>query len=165
MKSDDGLYINIHEAALINYSCMSLDLDDKNMIFESHLTPDVQGNMAYMQTPCNTPWRTVMVSDDAREMLSSKLILNLNDPCAYDNTEWIKPIKYVGVWWEMITNKSSWSYCDLPAVKIRETKFDLLTSNGRHASNTEYVRRYIDLAAPHGFDAVLVEGCTVGCDA
>ena len=162
MKSDDGLYINIHEAALINYSCMSLDLDDKNMIFESHLTPDVQGNMAYMQTPCNTPWRTVMVSDDAREMLSSKLILNLNDPCAYDNTEWIKPIKYVGVWWEMITNKASWAYCDLPAVKIGETKFDMLTSNGRHAANNENVRRYIDFAATHGFDAVLVEGWNVG---
>ncbi len=162
MKSDDGLYINIHEAALIDYSCMSLDFDDNNMIFESHLTPDMQGNMAYMQTPCQTPWRTVMVSDDAREMLSSKLILNLNEPCAYEDTDWIKPVKYIGVWWEMITNKSSWSYCDLPSVKIGETKFDMIEPNGRHAANTDHVKKYIDFASEHGFDAILVEGWNVG---
>ena len=162
MKSDDGLYINIHEAALIDYSCMSLDFDDNNMIFESHLTPDAQGNMAYMQAPCQTPWRTVMVSDDARDMLSSKLTLNLNEPCKYEDTDWIKPVKYIGVWWEMITGKSSWAYCDLPAVKIGETKFAQLNSNGRHAANTDHVKRYIDFASEHGFDAVLVEGWNIG---
>ena len=162
MKSDDGLYINLHEAALIDYSCMSLDLDDKNMIFEAHLTPDVLGNKAYMQTPTKTPWRTVMVSDDARDMLSSNLILNLNDPCIYEETDWIKPVKYIGVWWEMITNKSSWAYCDLPSVKIGETDFTKVTPNKTHAANNKHVKEYIDFAAENGFDAVLVEGWNVG---
>lgn len=110
LKTDDGLYINIHEAALVDYSCMHLNLDDKNMVFESWLTPDAVGNKAYMQAPAKTPWRTVMVSDDARQMLASNLILNLNDPCAYEDTSWIKPVKYVGVWWEMIGHGKQWSY-------------------------------------------------------
>ena len=117
MKSDDGLYINIHEAALVDYACMHLDLDDRNFIFTSHLTPDAQGWKGYMQAPCHTPWRTVTVSDDARDILASKLILNLNEPCAYDDTSWIKPVKYMGVWWEMITGKSDWAYTrDVPSV-------------------------------------------------
>ncbi|MEG1615479.1 MAG: glycoside hydrolase family 97 protein [Bacteroidales bacterium] len=162
MKSKDGLYINLHEAALLDYSCMHLDLDDKNFIFESHLTPDAIGDKGYLQTPCKTPWRTVIVSDDARDILASNTILNLNDPCVYEDTEWIKPVKYVGVWWEMITGKSSWAYCDLPQVKLGQTDFNALPSNGKHAANNENVKKYIDFAAQHGFDAVLVEGWNVG---
>ena len=158
MKSDDGLYINIHEAALVDYACMHLNLDDKNMVFESWLTPDAIGDKGYMQTPCRSPWRTVMVSDDAREILASKLILNLNEPCAYEDVSWIKPVKYVGVWWEMITGKSTWSYTDLPAVKLGETDYSKVTPNGKHAANTAHVKKYIDFAAKHGFDQVLVEG-------
>ena len=112
MKTDDGLYINLHEAALVDYSCMHLNLDDKNFVFESWLTPDAQGTKGYMQTPCHSPWRTVMVSDDARDILASKLTLNLNEPCKLEDTSWIKPVKYVGVWWEMITGKSTWAYTD-----------------------------------------------------
>lgn len=162
MKTDDGLYINIHEAALEDYSCMHLDLDDRNMVFTSHLTPDVNGYMAYMQTPCHTPWRTVQVSDDAREILSSRLVLNLNDPCAYEDVSWIRPVKYVGVWWEMITGKSSWAYADINSVKLGETDYSKLQPNGRHGANNENVRRYIDFAAEHGFDQVLVEGWNEG---
>lgn len=162
MKGDDGLYINLHEAALKDYSCMHLDLDDTDFVFQSHLTPDAQGNKGYMQTPCQSPWRTVIVSDDAREVLASKLILNLNEPCAYEDTEWIKPVKYIGVWWEMITGKSSWAYCDLPQVRLGETDFTKVTPNGRHAANNDKVKQYIDFAAEHGFDAVLVEGWNEG---
>ncbi|BEG99935.1 glycoside hydrolase family 97 protein [Bacteroides sedimenti] len=162
MKSKDGLYINIHEAALVDYSCMHLNLDDKNMIFESWLTPDAIGDKGYLQTPCQSPWRTVIVSDDARDILASKTILNLNDPCKYDDTSWIKPVKYVGVWWEMITGKSTWSYTDLPAVKLGVTDYSKVTPNGKHAANTAHVKEYIDFAAKHGFDAVLVEGWNVG---
>ena len=162
MKSDDGLYINIHEAALVDYSCMHLNLDDKNMVFESWLTPDAIGDKGYMQAPCQTPWRTVMVSDDAREILASKLILNLNEPCAYEDVSWIKPVKYIGVWWEMITGKSSWAYADLPSVKLGETDYSKVQPNGMHAANTEHVKKYIDFAAEHGFDQVLVEGWNVG---
>ena len=162
MKSDDGLYINIHEAALVDYACMHLNLDDKNMVFESWLTPDAIGDKGYMQTPCRSPWRTVMVSDDAREILASKLILNLNEPCAYEDVSWIKPVKYVGVWWEMITGKSTWSYTDLPAVKLGETDYSKVTPNGKHAANTAHVKKYIDFAAKHGFDQVLVEGWNEG---
>lgn len=162
MKTDDGLYINIHEAALEDYSCMHLDLDDRNMVFTSHLTPDVNGYMAYMQTPCHTPWRTVQVSDDAREILSSRLVLNLNDPCAYEDVSWIRPVKYVGVWWEMITGKSSWAYADINSVKLGETDYSKLQPNGIHGANNENVRRYIDFAAEHGFDQVLVEGWNEG---
>lgn len=162
MKSDDGLYINIHEAALVDYSCMHLNLDDKNMVFESWLTPDAIGDKGYMQAPCQTPWRTVMVSDDAREILASKLILNLNEPCVYEDVSWIKPVKYIGVWWEMITGKSSWAYADLPSVKLGETDYSKVQPNGKHAANTEHVKKYIDFAAEHGFDQVLVEGWNVG---
>lgn len=162
MKSDDGLYINIHEAALVDYACMHLNLDDENKVFESWLTPDAIGDKGYMQAPCRSPWRTVMVSDDAREILASKLILNLNEPCAYEDVSWIKPVKYVGVWWEMITGKSTWSYTDLPAVKLGETDYSKVTPNGKHAANTEHVKKYIDFAAKHGFDQVLVEGWNEG---
>ena len=163
MKTDDGLYINLHEAALVEYSCMNLNLDDKNMVFESWLTPDAQGNKGYMQTPCHSPWRTVIVSDDARDILASRITLNLNDPCKYEDTSWIKPVKYVGVWWDMITGKGSWAYTDeLASVKLGETDYSKTRPNGKHSANTENVKRYIDFAAAHGFDAVLVEGWNQG---
>ena len=163
MKTDDGLYINLHEAALVEYSCMNLNLDDKNMVFESWLTPDAQGNKGYMQTPCHSPWRTVIVSDDARDILASRITLNLNDPCKYEDTSWIKPVKYVGVWWDMITGKGSWAYTDeLGSVKLGETDYSKTRPNGKHSANTENVKRYIDFAAAHGFDAVLVEGWNQG---
>lgn len=162
MKSKEGLYINLHEAALIDYSCMHLELDDKNLIFESFLTPDAVGNKGYMQTPCQSPWRTVIVSDKAADILQSTITLNLNEPTKYEDTSWIKPVKYIGVWWEMITGKSSWAYADVPSVKIDETDFTKLTPNGKHAANNEHVKMHIDFAALHGFDAVLVEGWNVG---
>ena len=163
MKSDDGLYINIHEAALVDYACMHLDLDDETMVFTSHLTPDAQGWKGYLQTPCHTPWRTVMVTDDAREILASRLILNLNDPCAIEDTSWIQPVKYVGVWWEMITGKSDWAYTrELPSVQLGVTDYDNVKPSGRHAANNDNVKRYIDFAAENGFDQVLVEGWNVG---
>ena len=163
MKSDDGLYINIHEAALVDYACMHLDLDDETMVFTSHLTPDAQGWKGYLQTPCHTPWRTVMVTDDAREILASRLILNLNDPCAIEDTSWIQPVKYVGVWWEMITGKSDWAYTrDVPSVQLGVTDYDNVKPSGRHAANNDNVKRYIDFAAGNGFDQVLVEGWNVG---
>lgn len=162
MKSKEGLYINIHEAALIDYSCMHLNLDDKNFIFESWLTPDAIGDKGYMQTPCQSPWRTVIVSDDAREILASKMILNLNEPTKYEDTSWIKPVKYIGVWWEMITGKSTWAYTDLPSVKLGVTDYSKTKPNGKHAANNTKVKEYIDFAALHGFDAVLVEGWNEG---
>ena len=163
MKTTDGIYVNIHEAALVDYSCMHLDLDDKNFIFTSQLTPDAQGNMAHMQTPCQTPWRTVIISDDARDMLSSNLILNLNEPCKYEDTSWIKPVKYVGVWWEMINGSQQWSYTnDLPSVMLDETDYTKVKPHGLHGANNENVRKYIDFAAKHGFDQVLVEGWNTG---
>ena len=163
MKTDDGLYINLHEAALINYACMHLNLDDKNFVFESWLTPDAQGDKGYMQAPCNTPWRTVIVSDDARDVLASHITLNLNDPCKIEDTSWIKPVKYVGVWWEMITGKSSWAYTDdVYSVQLGVTDYSKTKPNGKHGANTAHVKEYIDFAAKHGFDAVLVEGWNVG---
>ncbi|KQB43480.1 Glycoside hydrolase 97 [Flavobacterium daejeonense] len=163
MKTADGLYINLHEAALINYSCMHLNLDDKNMVFESWLTPDAKGDKGYMQAPCQSPWRTIMVSDDAREILASKMTLNLNDPCKIDDTSWIKPVKYVGVWWEMITGKSTWAYTDeYPTVQLGVTDFAKAKPNGKHGANTANVKKYIDFAAENGFDAVLVEGWNEG---
>jgi hypothetical protein len=163
MKTDAGLYINIHEAALINYSCMHLNLDDENMVFQSWLTPDAVGDKGYMQAPSNSPWRTIMVSDDARDILSSKMTLNLNDPCAIEDTSWIKPVKYIGVWWEMITGKSSWAYTDeLPAVQLGVTDYTKVKPNNTHAANNTKVKYYIDFAAQHGFDAVLVEGWNEG---
>ena len=163
MKTKDGLYINLHEAALVDYALMNLNLDDKNFIFQSWLTPDAKGDKGYLYTPTKTPWRTVMVSDDARNILASRLILNLNDPCALADTSWIKPVKYIGVWWEMITGKSSWAYTnDLPTIKLDEVDYTKVKPNGTHAANNEKVRRYIDFAAQHGFDQVLVEGWNVG---
>ena len=163
MKTDDGLYINLHEAALVDYSCMHLNLDDEKMVFQSWLTPDALGNKGYMQAPCNTPWRTIIVSDDARDILASRITLNLNEPCAYDDTSWIKPVKYVGVWWEMIAGSSSWAYTDdLPSVKLGETDYTHTKPNGKHGANNEKVKRYIDFAAEHGFDQVLVEGWNQG---
>ena len=163
MKSDDGLYINLHEAALVDYSCMHLNLNDRNFVFTSQLTPDAIGNMAYMQTPCHTPWRTVIVSDDARDILASNLILNLNEPCKYTDTSWIKPIKYIGVWWEMIAGGKPWAYTwDVPSVKLGKTNYAHVKPNGQHPANNENVKKYIDFAAEHGFDQVLVEGWNIG---
>lgn len=150
MKTKDGLYINIHEAACINYATMHLNLDDKNMIFESWLTPDATGNKGYMQTPCNTPWRTVAVSDDARDMLgdANSLIYNLNEPCKIEDTSWIHPTKYCGVWWEMITGHKTWSYTDdYPSVKLGLTNYAKSKPNGKHGATNEEVRKYIDFAA------------------
>ena len=163
MRSDDGLYINLHEAALINYSCMHLDLDEENMVFESHLTPDALGDKGYMQAPMTTPWRTIIVSDDARDILASNMTLNLNEPCKIEDTSWIKPVKYMGVWWEMITGMSSWAYTDeLPGVQLGVTDYTKVKPNTTHAATTENVKKYIDFASKHGFDALLVEGWNEG---
>lgn len=163
MKTDEGLYINLHEAALVDYSCMHLNLDDKNLVFESWLTPDADGFKGRLQAPCHSPWRTVMVSDDARDILSSHLILNLNEPCKIEDTSWIKPVKYMGVWWEMIAGGKPWSYTnDIPSVKLGETDYRKVKSNGNHPANTRNVKKYIDFAAKHGFDQLLVEGWNVG---
>ena len=163
MKSADGLYINIHEAALINYSCMHLNLDDATFVFQSHLTPDAQGNKGHIQAPSVSPWRTIIVSNDAREVLASRMTLNLNEPCKIENTSWIKPVKYVGVWWEMITGKSSWAYTDdLPSVQLGVTDYSKVKQSQKHAATTKHVKDYIDFAALHGFDAVLVEGWNEG---
>ena len=163
LKTDDGIYINLHEAALVDYPCMHLNLDDTNMVFESWLTPDAQGNKGYMQTPCTTPWRTIMIVDDARKVLASRLILNLNEPCKIEDTSWIKPVKYMGVWWELITGKNTWNYTDqLPSVKLGEADYSKLQPNGRHGANNENVKRYIDVAAANGFDQLLIEGWNEG---
>ncbi|NBL64368.1 glycoside hydrolase family 97 protein [Flavobacterium sp. NST-5] len=162
LKSKDGLYINIHEAALVDYSAMHLELDDKNFILNSYLTPDAIGNKGYMQASTQTPWRTIVVSDKAADILASKLILNLNEPTKYKDVSWIKPVKYVGVWWEMITGKSSWAYNDLTSVKLGELDYSKTKPNGKHAANTAHVKEYIDFASKHGFDAVLVEGWNEG---
>ncbi|MCH4018312.1 MAG: glycoside hydrolase family 97 protein [Prevotella sp.] len=163
MKTDDGLYVNIHEAACVNYPTMSLNLDDKNFVFESWLTPDAQGLKGYIQTPFNTPWRTVLVSDDARDMLSCKLILNLNEPCKLKDTSWIHPIKYCGVWWEMIVGTKTWSYTnDLPSVRLGVTDYSKCKPNGTHGANNAEVRKYIDFAAKNHLDEVLVEGWDEG---
>lgn len=162
MKSKDGLYINIHEAALVDYSCMHLELDDKNFILNSFLTPDAVGNKGYMQASTQSPWRTIVVSDKAADILASKMILNLNEPTKYKDVSWIKPVKYVGVWWEMITGKSTWAYNDLTSVKLGELDYSKTKPNGKHAANTVHVKEYIDFASKHGFDAVLVEGWNEG---
>ena len=163
MRTDDGLYINIHEAALVDYPCMHLELDPKTFTFVSHLTPDAQGWKGRMQTPCTTPWRTVQVAPSATAQLASRLILNLNEPCAFEDTDWIKPVKYIGVWWEMISGKGSWNYTDdFASVQLGKTDYSSATPNGRHSANNEKVRRYIDFAAKHGFDQVLVEGWNEG---
>jgi len=163
MKTDDGLYINLHEAALIDYSCMSLNLDDKNFVFESWLTPDVQGNKGHLQAPCVSPWRTIIVSDDARDILASHITLNLNEPCKIKDVSWIKPVKYIGVWWEMITGAKDWAYTnDLPSIQLGITDYTKVKPSGRHAANTAHVKEYIDFAAENGFDGVLVEGWNIG---
>lgn len=163
LKTDDGLYINLHEAALVNYPAMHLNLDDKNMVFTSWLTPDPVGDKAYMQTDCVTPWRTVIVSDDARDILASRITLNLNEPCAIEDTSWIEPCKYMGVWWEMITGMSQWSYTnDLPNIHLDKVDYTKLTPHGKHGATTENVKKYIDFASKHGFDGLLVEGWNIG---
>ncbi|GGG90334.1 glucan 1,4-alpha-glucosidase SusB [Parapedobacter pyrenivorans] len=163
LKTDDGLYINIHEAALINYACMHLNLDDTAFVFQSWLTPDANGTKGNLQTPATSPWRTIMVSDDARDILASNITLNLNEPSKIADPSWIKPTKYVGVWWEMITGKSEWSYTyELPSVHLGITDYGRVKPHGRHGATTDNVKRYIDFAAEHGFDGVLVEGWNVG---
>lgn len=163
MKSADGIYINLHEAALVNYAAMHLNLDDKNMVFESHLTPDAVGDKGYMQAPRTTPWRTIIVSDDARQILASDMTLNLNEPCKIEDTSWIKPVKYMGVWWEMITGMSTWQYTDeLNSVQLGVTDYSKTKPNGKHGATTENVKKYIDYASKHGFDALLVEGWNQG---
>ena len=163
LRTDEGLYINIHEAALVNYPCMHLDLDPATLTFTSHLTPDAQGWKGRMQTPCKTPWRTIQVAPSATAQLASRMILNLNEPCALEDVSWIHPVKYVRVWWEMISGKGSWNYTDdFSSVKLGETDYSRSTPNGRHSANNANVRRYIDFAAEHGFDEVLVEGWNEG---
>ncbi len=163
LKTDDGLYINLHEAALVNYPAMHLNLNDTTMVFTSHLTPDASGAKGYMQSPCKTPWRTIIVSEDARDILASRITLNLNDPCVIEDTSWIHPTKYMGVWWEMITGKSTWSYTnDLPSVQLGVTDYSKATPNGTHGATTENVKRYIDFASENGFDGLLVEGWNIG---
>lgn len=163
MKTAEGLYINIHEAALINYACMHLNLDDKNFVFQSWLTPDARGDKGHLQAPCTSPWRTIIASNDARDIVASKMIYNLNEPCKIKNTSWIHPVKYMGVWWEMITGKSSWSYTnDYPSVQLGVTDYSKAKPNGTHGATTAHVKEYIDFAAANGFDAVLVEGWNVG---
>ena len=162
MKTPDGLYINIHEAALVDYPCMHLNLDDKNLTFTSWLTPDATGMKGYILAPFHTPWRTIMITDSATKALASRLILNLNEPCVLDDVSWIHPTKYVGVWWAMITGKNTWAYTDLPNVKIDETRYDKCEPNGKHLANNDSVRRYIDFASKHGFSEVLVEGWNKG---
>ncbi len=165
LKTDDGLYINIHEAALVDYSCMHLELNPDTNVFTSHLTPDALGYKGWMQAPCHTPWRTIEVSDDACKILASNLILNLNDPCAYEDTSWIKPIKYIGIWWELMLGKSRWYYTaefKKKGVKLGENDYTKVTPLPNHGANNANVRRYIDFAAKHGFDQVLVEGWNEG---
>lgn len=163
LKYDNGLFVKLHEAACINYATMSLDLDDEKMVFVSHLTPDAQDAKGKMQTPCSSPWRTIQVSRQATELLASRMTLNLNEPCKLEDTSWIKPCKYVGVWWEMINGKSQWSYTnDLPSVQIGVTDYNMVTPHNQHGATTENVMRYIDFAAEHGFDGVLVEGWNIG---
>jgi hypothetical protein len=163
MKTQDGIYINLHEAALINYSCMHLNLDDKTMVFESWLTPDGKGDKGLIQAPTTSPWRTIIVSNDARDILASRMTYNLNEPCKIKDTSWIKPIKYVGVWWEMITGKSSWSYTDeFPAVQLGVTDYSKAKPNKTHGAKTSNVKKHIDFAAQHGLDGVLVEGWNEG---
>ena len=163
MKTDDGLYLNIHEAATLDFPTMHLNYDDQNMVFRAFLSPDATGYKGRMQAPCHTPWRTVMVTTSATDALASRLILNLNDPCALEDVSWIHPVKYMGVWWEMISGKSSWSYTNqYPSVRLGVTDFEHATPNGTHGANNANVRRYIDFAAENGFDALLIEGWNVG---
>ncbi len=162
MKTKNGLYVNIFEAALINYPALNLEINKKNFSTKAILVPDAEGNKAYLQTPAKTPWRTILVSDDARELLSSKMILNLNEPSKIENTSWIKPMKYIGIWWGMHVGTMSWNYSDVGNVLLKTTDWKSLKPNGKHGATTENTKRYIDFAAKHGFDGVLVEGWNVG---
>ncbi len=163
MKTDQGLYINIHEAAVLDYPTTNLDLDDKNFVLRTWLTPDAEGVKGRMQAPCKTPWRSIMVRSSATDVLASRLILNLNEPCAIKDVSWIHPTKYMGVWWEMISGKSQWSYTnDYPSVQLGKTDYAHSTPHGKHGANNENVRRYIDFAAENGFDALLIEGWNEG---
>ena len=163
MKSDDGLYINLHEAACINYSTMHLQYDEPSMTFTSHLTPDAVGDKGKMQTDCVSPWRTIIVGESGKDILASRITLNLNEPCKIEDTSWIKPTKYVGVWWDMISGRSTWAYTDdVYSVQLGKTDYRTTKPNGKHAANTANVMKYIDFAAEHGFDAVLVEGWNEG---
>ena len=163
LKTDEGLYINIHEAALVDYACMHLELNPKTNIFTSHLTPDALGYKGWMQAPCHSPWRTIEVSDDACKILASKLTLNLNEPCALEDTSWIKPVKYIGIWWELMLGKNRWNYTnDFKGVKLGESDYTKVKPIPNHGANNANVRRYIDFAAEHGFDQVLVEGWNIG---
>lgn len=162
LKTDDGKYLNIHEAALINYPAMHLNLDDKDMVFTSWLTPDINGDKGVEQTPFSTPWRVVMVSDKATDILASDIIYNLNEPCAIEDTSWIKPVKFMGVWWEMIAGDKQWSYTDAENFDLATFDYSKATPHGRHGATNENVRKYIDFAAENGFDQVLVEGWNVG---
>ena len=163
IKTASGLYMNVFEAGLINYPAMGLLVDEQKLVLKSTLAPSAVGTKAFMQTPCQTPWRTVLVSDKAADILASKTILNLNEPCKLINTDWIKPMKYVGIWWEMhVPNKSSWNYADHPNIKLKGMDWQTLKPNGRHGATTENAKRYIDFAANNGFDGVLIEGWNVG---
>ena len=163
MKSDDGVYVNLHEAALVDYSCMNLELEPGTLTFKASLVPDATGGKGTIQTPAKSPWRTVQVTDDACRQLESRLVLNLNEPCALDDVSWIHPVKYIGVWWEMISGKGSWSYTgDVRPVDINTVDYSKLPHSPKHSANTENVRRYIDFAAEHGFGEVLVEGWNIG---
>ncbi|QKG58759.1 glycoside hydrolase family 97 protein [Hymenobacter sp. BRD128] len=162
LKADNGLYVNIHEAALVNYPAMMLNVDTKTFGLASQLVPDAVGNLAYLQAPEHTPWRTVVVADNAPAVLASKLILNLNEPSKIADTGWIKPQKFVGVWWEMQTGKATWNYADTTNIKLAGTNWNKLKPNGRHGANTANVKRYIDFAAAHHIPGVLVEGWNVG---
>lgn len=163
MKSDDGVYVNLHEAALVDYSCMNLELEPGTLTFKASLVPDATGGKGAIQTPAKSPWRTIQVTDDACRQLESRLVLNLNEPCALDDVSWIHPVKYIGVWWEMISGKGSWSYTgDVRPVDINTVDYSKLPHSPKHSANTENVRRYIDFAAEHGFGEVLVEGWNIG---
>lgn len=163
MKSDDGVYVNLHEAALVDYSCMNLELEPGTLTFKASLVPDATGGKGTIQTPAKSPWRTIQVTDDACRQLESRLVLNLNEPCALDDVSWIHPVKYIGVWWEMISGKGSWSYTgDVRPVDINTVDYSKLPHSPKHSANTENVRRYIDFAAEHGFGEVLVEGWNIG---
>lgn len=162
LKTDDGIYLNIHEAACVDYSTMHLNLDEKRMVLTSWLTPDALGNKGYLMAPCHSPWRTVMVTSTATAALDSKLILNLNEPCKLEDTSWIHPTKYMGVWWEMIVGKSSWAYSNASAVNLDSIDYKTMKPNGIHGANNDNVKRYIDFAAENGFDQLLVEGWNIG---
>ncbi|WP_349944679.1 glycoside hydrolase family 97 protein, partial [Bacteroides cellulosilyticus] len=163
MKSEDGIYLNIHEAALVDYAGMLLNVDDKQFKLSAHLTPDKLGKKGYLQLPVLSPWRTVIVSDDARDILASQLIYNLNEPCQYEDTSWIRPMKFVGVWWEMFTGEGkTWAYSDFYQAKPGITDYAKLKPNGHHPANTAHVKEYIDFASAHGIDGILVEGWNEG---